>query len=112
VDGGLVQDVLALCVGLQLHEPEADAEPGQAIAAAKQVSQQIHRNQAPPREDRKPLARNSSQESQDFADGRFLADDFWQRVVRLDLVAVMAAVFLSETSTGRTSWQQGTRSRC
>ncbi len=25
-----------------------------------QVSQQIHRNQAPPREDHKPLARNSS----------------------------------------------------
>ncbi len=37
---------------------------------------------------------------QDFTDGRFQADGFWQRTVRLGLVAVAASVFLLDDVPG------------
>ena len=40
------------------------------------------------------------EEGQDFADGGFLAGGFWQREVRLDLVAVAAAVFVLDDVPG------------
>ena len=42
----------------------------------------------------------STQEGQDFADGRFLSDGLWQWEVRLDPVAVAAAVFLLDDVPG------------
>jgi len=43
----------------------------------------------------------TDQDGQDVADGRFLAGWFWQREVRLDLIAVVAAVFLRDDVSGR-----------
>ena len=41
------------------------------------------------------------QDGQDVADGWFLAGRFWQREVRLDLIAVAAAVFVLDDVSGR-----------
>ncbi len=42
----------------------------------------------------------SGEEGQDFADGAFPPGGFWQRQVRLDLVAVAAAVFVLDDVAG------------
>jgi len=47
-----------------------------------------------------PVRSVAREEGQDFADGRFLAGSLRQRQVRLDLVAVAAAVFLLDHVPG------------
>jgi len=42
----------------------------------------------------------AGQDGEDFADGRFLAGSLRQRQVRLDLVAVAAAIFLLDHVPG------------
>jgi hypothetical protein len=46
------------------------------------------------------MLRAAAQDGEDFADGRFLAGSLRQRQVRLDLVAVAAAVLLPDQVAG------------